>query len=60
MKKWNVQKEFRIPASRQGEPNLKFNTDSLIKILLENRGIKTKKDIDEFLNPKLENVTVSS
>ncbi|MCL4418752.1 single-stranded-DNA-specific exonuclease RecJ [Patescibacteria group bacterium] len=60
MKKWNVQKEFRNSASRQDEPNLKFNTDSLIKILLENRGIKTKKDIDEFLNPKLENVTVSS
>jgi single-stranded-DNA-specific exonuclease len=28
------------------------DTKSLIEVLLENRGIKTKKEIDEFLNPK--------
>ncbi|MEK7502342.1 MAG: single-stranded-DNA-specific exonuclease RecJ, partial [Patescibacteria group bacterium] len=30
------------------------------KVLLANRGIKTKKEIEEFLNPRLENVTVES
>ncbi len=31
--------------------------DNLIKILLENRGIKTKKGIEEFLEPKIESLT---
>jgi len=33
---------------------------NLVKILLKNRGIKTKKEIEEFLNPKLKNVTIES
>ena len=35
----------------------KFKIDSLIKVLLENRDIKTKKEIEDFLNPDLKNVT---
>ncbi len=38
----------------------KFNTDDLIKIILENRGIKTKREIEEFLHPKIENVNINS
>ncbi|MBI2195902.1 MAG: single-stranded-DNA-specific exonuclease RecJ [Candidatus Levybacteria bacterium] len=32
----------------------------LLKILLNNRKIKTRKEIEEFLNPKLEDVTAAS
>jgi single-stranded-DNA-specific exonuclease len=34
--------------------------EEVINSLLENRGIKTKKEKEEFLNPKLEKVTVGS
>ena len=53
MKKWNVLKKFKVQSS-------KFKVDELVKILLENRGVKTRKEVDEFLDPKLENVTVLS
>ncbi len=63
MKKWEVLNKLKVPhfakASR-GKQNSKFKTEELIGILLENRGIKTKKEIDEFLNPKLEDVTADS
>ena len=38
----------------------KSQIDEMIKIILNNRGIRTKKEIENFLNPKLENVTVES
>ncbi|QQG41049.1 MAG: single-stranded-DNA-specific exonuclease RecJ [Candidatus Levyibacteriota bacterium] len=38
----------------------KLKDESIINVLLENRGIKTKKEIGEFLHPKLEDVTVKS
>jgi len=44
MKKWEI-----LSKKRTGE---------VIKRLLENRGIKTKKEIEEFLNPKLNAVTI--
>jgi single-stranded-DNA-specific exonuclease len=50
MKKWLIETEFEIQGS-------KFKVENLIKILLENRGIKTKKEIDSFLNPTLSEVT---
>ncbi len=31
--------------------------DKIVEILLENRGIKTKKEKEEFLNPRLEDIT---
>jgi len=34
--------------------------DDIISVLLENRKLTTKKEIDEFLNPKLEDVTIDS
>ena len=36
------------------------NPKNVVKIILKNRGIKTRKEIEEFLNPKLENVTIDS
>ena len=36
------------------------NKEGTVKIILENRGIKTKKEIEEFLNPKLSDVNVKS
>ena len=53
MKKWETINQFKVQSS-------KFKVKELIKILLENRGIKTKKEIEEFLEPKLESVTVKN
>ena len=38
----------------------KLDIERLIKILLANRGIQTKKEIEEFLSPKLSNITIQS
>lgn len=51
MKKWKVLNELRIKDKG-------LMIKDLIKVLLENREIETKKEIEEFLNPKLESVTV--
>ncbi|MBI2032917.1 MAG: DHH family phosphoesterase, partial [Candidatus Levybacteria bacterium] len=53
MKKWDIKNNFKFQISN-------FKLDKFTKILLENRGLKTKKEIDAFLNPRLENVTVDS
>ncbi len=37
----------------------KLDIEIIIKLLLNNRGITTKKDIDTFLHPKMEDVTPS-
>lgn len=50
MKKWEI--------LNKSKSNLK--SDDLTKILLQNRGIKTKKEIEEFLAPKLKSVTAQS
>lgn len=49
-KKWDLQSRLSLDVKN-------FDKDKLIKTLLENRGIKTKKQIDEFLNPSMENLT---
>ena len=36
------------------------NKEGTVKIILENRDIKTKKEIEEFLNPKLSDVNIKS
>ena len=46
MKKWEL-----LSTIRNGD---------IVKILLANRGIKTKKEIEEFLSPSLKNVSVKS
>src|SRR5258708_7848917 len=56
MKKWDIKNNFKFHTPRgTGISNFKY--DSLIDLLLENRGIKTKKDREDFLHPKLEEVT---
>lgn len=53
MKIWKVLNKLDVARSDNiGE--------KIIKILLENRGLTNKRKIDEFLNPKLENVTVEN
>lgn len=50
MKKWETIGKLKIK-------NLGFKNDDLIDLLLENRGITTKKDRETFLHPQLANVT---
>src|SRR3989344_4110386 len=52
MKKWELQNNFQFSISN-------FQLDRLIQILLGNRGIKTKKEAQEFLNPKLESLDIN-
>ncbi len=47
MKKWKIISKIK-------------NTNQIVKILLENRGLKTKVDINEFLHPRLEDITVAN
>lgn len=54
MKKWVILQN-QITNNRQ-----QITDDEIIKILLMNRGITNKKDIDDFLNPKLDNITTGS
>ena len=53
MKKWNIQNKFRIQ-------NSEFRIKDIINILLENRGLKTKKEIQEFLHPDISRITLES
>ncbi len=53
MKKWQVESKLKIKSSED-------KTENLIKTLLENRKIKTKKEIDAFLNPKLSEISVDN
>ena len=53
MKKWELLIELRIK-------NKELRVEDLITLLLENRGHKTKKEIDEFLNPKLQKINLKS
>ena len=50
MRKWEIESELK------GD----INREQLIELLLLNRGIKTKKQKEEFLEPKLETVSASS
>jgi len=53
MKKWKILNELKIK-------NHELKIEDITKILLENREIKTKKEIKGFLNPRLEDITVDS
>lgn len=55
MKKWKTIYNSKLNPALAGQ---KFKVEEIIKILLRNRDIKTEKEIKEFLNPQLENVTV--
>src|SRR3990172_13155700 len=60
MKKWEILNKLKIPASPAGGENGKFKSEEIIKILLRNRSIKTKKEIKDFLNPKLSDINSES
>lgn len=49
MKKWEIKSDFNFEKTS--------NISELINILLKNRGINTKKEVDEYLNPNLDNFT---
>lgn len=49
-KKWTI-------SDHSGSKNQKLGLDDIIAILLKNRGLEGKNEIDEFLHPKLEDVT---
>jgi single-stranded-DNA-specific exonuclease len=53
MKNWQILYKIKNQKS-------KIENKKILRILLENRGIKTKKEIEKFLNPKLESVTIDS
>ena len=49
MKKWQVENNAKIK-----------NVRDLVKNILENRGIRTKKETEQFLNPNFSRITLSS
>jgi single-stranded-DNA-specific exonuclease len=53
MKKWKILGKLK-------KNKAKIKIEEIVKILLENRRIKTKREIEEFLSPKLEMVTIKS
>jgi single-stranded-DNA-specific exonuclease len=53
MKKWQL--EYKLKTE-----NAKLKDEDLIRILLENRGIKGKKEVADFLNPQLSKVTAEA
>ncbi|MBU4099023.1 single-stranded-DNA-specific exonuclease RecJ [Patescibacteria group bacterium] len=53
MKRWNILNKSKFK-------NAQDINEKIIKILLENRGLTDKKAIQDFLNPKLEHVTIDS
>lgn len=50
--KWKILSENLKPQTEKGE--------EILDILLENRDIKTEKEKEEFLNPKLDSITLKS
>ena len=62
MKKWKLL--YKNPKSKISHLRQDFdgqaNPKSIIRIILNNRGLKTKKEIDEFLKPDLKKITVAS
>ena len=51
MKKWTILSEDRKEKTARPASQSEAGEDRIIEILLKNRGIKTKKEIKEFLNP---------
>lgn len=60
-RKWKILNELKTQPIRQAQgKHSKLKTEEIISILLENRGIKSEKERKEFINPKLENVSLKS
>jgi single-stranded-DNA-specific exonuclease len=53
MKRWDI-------LNKLGTKNLELKTEEIIKVLLSNRGLRTKRQIDKFLYPKLADITLKS
>ncbi len=53
MKKWKTVNELK-------NKNKKVTVDDVLTLLLENRGLKTKEEIADFLHPELEQVTIDA
>lgn len=53
MKKWKILADYKQNVSS-------ITVDKVIDILFENRDIKTKKEQEYFLNPRLESITLDS
>lgn len=53
MKKWNI-------LNKPKTQNPKRTIEELVDLILENRGIKTKKEKESFLNPLLDDVNIRS
>lgn len=53
MKKWDLQNNIKFNPQKQ-------DYSDLINILLENRGIKEKKEVNDFLNPTFETLTAKN
>lgn len=60
MKKWKIVGKLKGVKNAVSKDEKRQRIDEIIKVILENRGIKTKKEIEEFLNPRLETVTAKS
>lgn len=61
-KNWEIQisKEHSVPQGRFTKGIEELSIETLIALILENRGIKTEEEKQEFLHPKLEDVTIES
>ncbi len=57
MKKWDVLSKLKILASQRSGKNEKFKVDDLIELLLKNRGLENKKEIDLFLHGSIKDIT---
>lgn len=53
MKKWTILNSSKINSNVASDA-----IKDVVKILLENRGLKSQKEINEFLNPSLESLTI--
>lgn len=53
MKKWEIINKVKVTSE-------KFKIEDIIKLLLDNRGLKMEKEIDTFLHPDLSKVTPKS
>ncbi|MBI2621329.1 MAG: single-stranded-DNA-specific exonuclease RecJ [Candidatus Levybacteria bacterium] len=61
MKKWDLLNKKSSLRQTQDKKikSKKLDTDKLVRILLKNRGIKTKKEAQEFLSLKLESLDIN-
>lgn len=57
---WDISSKSKINPDSIGVKNQIAKIEDIITILLENRGLTSKKEIEDFLNPKLESVTPKS